>query len=283
MDPIAVSGQTLLFPVIGHPVRQVRAPTVFNALFAQAGIDALCVGLDIPPDAVVATCRALLQSPSVGGVLVTVPFKKTLAQAADALGPAAAQVGAVNALRRVADGRIEGDLFDGLGFVRGLQAAGHPVAGRKLLLLGAGGAGSAIAAALAQAGIGELAIFDPNTASVADLVARLQPHHPGTVFRSTTQPAAESCEIVVNASPLGLKPTDALPLDPAQFAAGTLVCDVIMEPATTRFLHAAIARGLPVHGGAAMLDHQTPAYLSFFGLEALAGRAQALLASAPRA
>jgi shikimate dehydrogenase len=131
MDSLPLSGRTLLFPVIGHPVRQVRAPAVFNALFAQAGIDALCVGLDLAPHAVVATCRALLQSPSVGGLLVTVPFKKTLAQAADRLGPAAGQVGAVNALRRAADGGIEGDLFDGLGFVRGMQAATPPSPARS--------------------------------------------------------------------------------------------------------------------------------------------------------
>src|SRR3954465_1149137 len=104
----SVSGKTLLFPVVGHPVAQVRAPAVFNALFAQAGIDALAFGLDLPPDSVAATVRGLLASRSVGGILVTVPYKKILANVADRLGVDATQVGALNALRRGADGAIEG-------------------------------------------------------------------------------------------------------------------------------------------------------------------------------
>lgn len=120
-----ITGNTLLFPLVRHPIAQVRAPEVFDALFDKAGVDALCLGLDLPPQDVVAACRLLLASPNVGGMLVTVPYEKVLADAADRLGMAAAHVGAVNALRRCADGKIEGDLFDGHGFVRGLQAAGH--------------------------------------------------------------------------------------------------------------------------------------------------------------
>jgi shikimate dehydrogenase len=267
-----VSGKTLLFPVVGHPAAQVRAPSVFNALFAQAGIDAVCFGLDLPPERVIATCTGLLESPNVGGLLVTVPYKKTLAQLPARLGSAASRTGAVNALRRAGDGRVEGDLFDGLGFVQGLLAAGHSVAGRRVLLLGAGGAGFAIAAALADAGVGLLAVYDPVLASVDALVGRLQPHSPGTVFRRQSLPQPEDFDIVINASPVGLQPLDPLPLDPQRIAPGTLVCDIIMKPETTPLLKAAIARGLPVHRGRAMLDHQIPAYLTFFGFAELAQR-----------
>lgn len=268
----AVSGKTLLFPVVGHPVAQVRAPAVFNALFAQAGIDAVCFGLDLAPERVIGTCCALLESPNVGGLLVTVPYKKTLAQLPTRLGPAASRTGAVNALRRGADGRIEGDLFDGLGFVHGLRAADHPVEGQRVLLLGAGGAGFAIAAALAEAGVGLLAVYDPVLDSVDALLGRLQPAYPGTMFRRQSLPQPEDFDVVINASPLGLKPLDPMPLDPQRIAPGTLVCDIIMEPATTPLLQAAIARGLPVHRGHAMLDQQIPAYLSFFGFAELAQR-----------
>lgn len=266
----ALSGRTLLFPVVGHPVAQVRAPAVFNALFARARMDAVCFGLDLPPDRVIDTVAGLLQSPNVGGILVTVPYKKTLAAVAARLGPAATVTGAVNALRRAPDGAVEADLFDGLGFARGLAAAGHAVAGRRVLLLGAGGAGTAIAAALAQEGVALLAVHDPVAASMDDLIARLQPAYPATLFRRQSLPQPEDFDIVVNASPLGLQPLDALPLDPQRIAPGTLVCDIIMEPATTPLLKAAIARGLPVHRGRAMLDQQVPSYLSFFGLQQLA-------------
>jgi shikimate dehydrogenase len=265
-----LTGRTLLFPVVGHPAAQVRAPAVFNALFKRSGLDAVCFGLDLPPDRVVATVAGLLQSPNVGGVLVTVPYKKTLADLATRLGRAATATGAVNALRRAADGTIEGDLFDGLGFVRGLAAAGHPVAGRRVLLLGAGGAGSAIAAALAESGASLLAVHDPRLAAMDHLIARLQCAHPATLFRRQSLPQPEDFDIVVNASPLGLHALDPLPVDPQRIAAGTLVCDIIMEPETTPLLKAALARGLPVHRGRAMLDQQVPSYLAFFGLPALA-------------
>jgi shikimate dehydrogenase len=275
MSAPPLSGNTRLFPVIGHPVAQVRAPAVFNPLFAQAGEDAACFGLDLPSHAVVEGARALLQSRSVAGLLVTVPFKKTLAVLADRLGPAAARAGAVNALRRASDGAIEGDLFDGLGFLKGLQAAGHEIEGRRVLLLGAGGAGSAIAATLASAGVAVIGVYDPSTAAAEALASRLaapeQEAHEAKL-RVLSQPQPSGFDMVVNATPLGLKPHDPLPLSPEAIAPGTLVCDIIMEPQTTAFIAAAQAQGLPVHRGRAMLDHQVPAYLAFFGMGALAAR-----------
>ena len=269
---LGISGTTRLFPVVGHPAAQVRAPTVFNALFAQAGIDAVAFGLDLPPDSVVAGCAALLASPNVGGLLVTVPYKKTLHAIAQRVGLDARLVGAVNALRRDADGAIAGDLFDGAGFVAGLAAAGHPLRGRNALLLGAGGAGSAIAAQLAQAGVARLALYDPQAGSAKALAAHLQAAFAEVAFEAQPALQADGFDIVINASPLGLKPGDPLPIAPARLASGTLVCDIIMEPATTRLMQAAAQAGLPVHGGRAMLDHQLPAYFSFFGYPELAQR-----------
>ena len=267
-----LSGESLLFPVVGHPVAQVRAPAVFNELFAHAGVAAVSFGLDLPPERAVETCRGLLASPSVGGILVTVPYKKVLSAAADRLGTDARVAGSLNALVRASDGAIEGDLFDGTGFVRGLQAAGHAPAGRKILLLGAGGAGAAIAAKLGASGAALVQVFDPQPGAAGTLAARLQAHYPATSFRPLAAPDAEGCDIVVNASPLGLRPEDPLPIDPACLAPGTLVCDIIMKPATTALLRAAQDRGLPVHRGRAMLDHQVPAYLAFFGFADLARR-----------
>ncbi|MBA2961660.1 MULTISPECIES: shikimate dehydrogenase family protein [Ramlibacter] len=269
-----LSGESLLFPVIGHPVAQVRAPLVFNDLFARAGIAAVSFGLALPPERVVETCRALLASSSVGGLLVTVPYKKVLCAAADRLGADARVAGSLNALRRGPDGTFEGDLFDGTGFVRGLHAAGHLPAGRNILLLGAGGAGAAIAAKLGAAGAALVKVFDPQAGSAETLAARLREHYPGTGFRVEAAPDAQGCDIVINASPLGLRPEDPLPLDPARLAPGTLVCDIIMKPATTALLRAAQERGLPVHRGGAMLDHQVPAYLEFFGFADLARRVE---------
>jgi shikimate dehydrogenase len=272
-----VTGKTLLFPVVGSPVSQVKAPTVFNALFARAGVNALVVPLELPAQGVIAACRALLQSPSVGGLLVTVPYKKTLFDLVDQPGDEAQVVGAVNAIRRAPDGSLVGDLFDGQGFVSGLKAAGHDAIGKSILVLGAGGAGAAIAAALAATGVGSLSIFDPNSAQAGTLAQILQRRYPQCIVKAIQMPIAAQCDIVVNATPLGMKPTDPLPIDPALLDAATLVADVIMEPATTRLLQLAAERGLATHPGQPMLDYQVPAYLEFFGLDEAAQLASSLL------
>jgi shikimate dehydrogenase len=265
-----ITGRTRLFPVVGDPVGQVRAPAIFNTLFARAQADALVLPLALPAHCVVQACRALLESSSIGGLLVTVPYKKTLFGLVDRAGRQACQVGAVNAIRRADDGALVGDLFDGLGFVRGLRAAGHDPAGARVLLVGTGGAGSAIAAALMEAGIGALALFDVDrhrALALADTLRRAGLHGPVDVPGT---PGAAGCDIVVNATPLGMQPMDALPIDPDTLDAGALVADVIMTPADTRLLQAARERGCRTHAGRPMLDHQVPSYLDFFGLEDVA-------------
>lgn len=272
MQSPSISGRTLTFPIVGHPVAHVRAPVVFNRLFAEAGLNCACVALDLPAETVQAACRALLASPSVGGLLVTVPYKKALAGIADTLGDEARRTGAVNALRREADGRIHGDLLDGLGFVGGLRAAGCDPRGKRFLLAGAGGAGSAIASALAGAGASELRIFDSAPGLAAELAQRLAPEFPATDFHAQQTAQATGTEVVINATPLGLHAGDPLPLPVEPLAPGTLVCDIIMEPQTTPLMATAAARGLPVLGGRPMLDHQSAAYLAFFGFDEAARR-----------
>jgi shikimate dehydrogenase len=280
-----VNGRTLIFPVIGHPVAQVKAPMVLNALFLGAGVDALVVPLDLPPETVVETCRMLLASPSIGGLLVTVPYKRTLFELVDQPGEAAQLVGAVNALRRSAEGDILGDLFDGVGFLAGFRAAGHDPKGRRIMILGAGGAGSAIAAALKSANPGWIGIFDPDFAQASRLAGLLRSASASLPIEPLRSTSGVSCDVVINATPLGMKVSDALPVDPATFAADTLVVDVIMEPATTALLRRAAVRGLPTHPGRPMLDHQLPAYLDFFQLHSAIELARSSLksgASTPR-
>ena len=273
----AVTGKTLLFPVVGSPVSQVQAPRVFNALFALAGVDALVVPLELPAELVLETCRALLQSSSVGGILVTVPYKQTLFGIVDRAGDEAQLVGGVNAIRRSSDGQLVGNLFDGRGFVLGLRAAGHDPAGQRVLILGAGGAGSAIAAALAAAGADTVTLFDPRPGQADALAASLRTRYADCHIETTPSAIGRGFHVVVNASPLGMKASDPLPIDPVSLDAGTLVADVIMKPAETRLLQLAKERGCPTHPGQPMLDYQVPAYLEFFGLDEVARLAASML------
>ena len=150
---VQLTGATRLYAIVGDPVAQVRSPEVFTARFAADGIDAVLIPVHVPAADFDAIAPALLAIGNVDGVLVTIPFKARIVPHATRLGPAAQCIGAANALRREADGTWTGEMFDGVGFVRGAQHKGERLHGRRVVLFGAGGAGSAIAYALADAGV----------------------------------------------------------------------------------------------------------------------------------
>ncbi|MCB9946979.1 MAG: shikimate dehydrogenase [Rhodospirillaceae bacterium] len=259
-----VDGATRLYAIIGCPIAQARSPAVFNRLFGRLGVPAVLVPVEIAPADLAIGLAGLTAIANLDGIIVTVPHKPRMAALADAVAPMGQRVGAVNALRRRPQGGWLADMFDGRGFVAGLAGRGHAVAGRSALLVGAGGAGSAIAFALAEAGIARLHIRDiaPERAvALARRVADACPH-----LRPTAGPQAEPADIAINATPLGMAAEDPLPLDVQALAPGTLVVDVIMKPARTRLLAQAEARGLPTHAGRHMLDAQVDAIAGFFGL-----------------
>ncbi|MCE2518088.1 MAG: shikimate dehydrogenase, partial [Alphaproteobacteria bacterium] len=139
-----IKGPTKLFGVIADPIDHVRAPMVFNPVFAERGIDAVMVPLHITPDDLELSIRGLAAMPNMGGICVTIPHKMTMARLCDELGLAAQLTGAVNAVR-FEDGRLIGDNFDGEGFTAGLTGEGHSLNGANVVMIGAGGAARAIA------------------------------------------------------------------------------------------------------------------------------------------
>ncbi len=261
---LPVSGRTRLFAVLGDPIAQAKAPALLNPLFAASGVDAVLVPVHAPADRLDEIVRGLKAVANLDGLLVTVPHKLAMCGHADELSTAAALLGSTNALRREPDGRWYGDNFDGAGFVRGLTAAGHPPAGLRVALAGAGGAGLAIAAALLTEGAAALTVTDPDRTRVDALLNRLGPHWPGRVTAAPRPPS--DTDLAVNATPLGLTPTDPLPFDPTPLAPGTLVADIIMTPAETPLLRTATTLGLPTHPGLPMLTEQLPLYRTFFRL-----------------
>jgi shikimate dehydrogenase len=265
MTGTSISGTTRLYVVLGDPVAQVRSPALLNPLFARLGIDAVLVPVHARPGHLEQIVRGLRCVGNLDGIFVTVPHKAAVLALADRCSPAVRIAGSANALRREPDGGWYAENFDGSGFVTGLEAAGHHPAGRRVALVGAGGAGSAIAAALLAAGVDRLAVCDPDTGKLAGLRSRLDTHWPGRTLTST-EPHLAGADIVVNATPLGLRPDDPLPLRPDLLPAGCVVADVIMQPRQTRLLVEAAALGHPVHHGMHMLDGQVDAYRAFFGL-----------------
>lgn len=260
-----ITGRTRLFAVLGDPVRQVRAPEMLNPVFAELDLDAVLVPVHAPVRHLREVVRGLQCAGNVDGLLVTVPHKAAVLDFAEVHSPAARLAGGANALRRGADGRWYAENFDGAGFVAGLTAAGHPPAGKRVTLVGAGGAGGAIAAALVLADVAGLDLVDVDQGRVETILDRLSEVGAGRV-RGASTPVGDAADLVVNATPLGLREDDPMPFDPTLLAQGTVVADIIMTPRETRLLRAASAHGLPIHHGAPMLREQLRMYREFFNL-----------------
>ncbi|QCX80464.1 Shikimate dehydrogenase [Streptomyces sp. YIM 121038] len=260
-----ITGTTRLYAVLGDPVAQVQSPALMNPLFARLGRDAVLVPVHARPPHLEAVVRGLRRIDNLDGMFVTVPHKAAVRALADRRGPTVDIVGSANVLRREADGGWLAENFDGSGFVTGLVAAGHEPKGAHVALVGTGGAGSAIAAALLAAGVDRLSAYDTDTARLGALVARLDAHWPGRV-RALTGPHPRGADIAVNATPLGLRPDDPLPFPPDSLRPGGVVADIVMKPRETRLLREAAALGHPVHHGIHMLEGQLDAYQAFFGL-----------------
>lgn len=266
---VTVRGTTELLFVVADPVAQLKAPEAFNLVFARCGVDAVVVPAQVPGARLAGFVREALALGNTRGLLVSIPHKTPLMGLLERFDRVAQAAGAVNAVRRGADGALEGALFDGAGFVGALRQHEVTCAGRRVLLLGAGGAGLAIASALGDAGLSELAVYDAQAARAAQLAERVATHstHPVQVADSA-DPAG--FDIVVNATPLGLKPGDPLPLDPLRLERRATVMDILMTREPTALLRACRERGITAHPGHEMLIQQMPAYFDFFGYADLA-------------
>ena len=266
---MSISGSTRVFLILGDPVVQVRAPLTFNHLFRRHGVDAVMVPAEVPAGQSVGFIRSVLQARNIDGLALTIPHKSDVVPALDRCDRLGRVAGAVNGVRRAADGAIEGALFDGIGFVRALDHFGLAPRGRRVLLVGAGGAGLAIAASLAERRVASLRVVDVAAARAAEAAARVRAAFDIDVASGTDSDPA-GFDLVVNATPLGLRPSDPLPFDVARLDATSAVIDILMKTEPTPLLRACRERGITAHPGDEMLLQQMPDYLSFFGFDTIA-------------
>ncbi len=260
-----VTGRTRLYAIIGDPIEQVKSPETLNPLMAAAGTAAILVPVQIAPDQLETAIRGLKAVGNLDGIIITVPHKMRMLAHVDDVLPTGRRVGAINAARREPDGRWVGDNFDGKGFVAALRKHGHDPKGKRALLVGAGGAGSAIGIALAEAGVARLTIADLDRAKAgrrARGVAEVFPAAGAAVGAAD----ATGCELVVNATPIGMAPGDPSPIDPAGFEPGMVVADVITLAHDTPVLAAARQRGCAVMGGRPMTEAQADEMGRFLGM-----------------
>jgi shikimate dehydrogenase len=260
-----INGHTELIAHIGDPTHSFKSPQIYNPYFEQAGINAVVVPMGCRAADYPAYLKAVFSLTNIRGALITMPHKVTTVGLLDEVTPAVRVAGACNAVRRLPDGRLLGDMFDGAGFVRGVQRKGLNLRGARVLVVGTGGVGCAIAASLAGEGVGHMTLFDLNPQAADDLAQRLKQHHPDIEVRTGSNDPA-GFDLVVNATPMGMNEGDPLPMDMSRIAPDTFVGEVVMRTEMTAFLQAARARGCRVQVGSDMLFEQIPAYLEFFGL-----------------
>jgi shikimate dehydrogenase len=262
-----IRGTTELVAHIGYPTPTFKSPMIYNPYFEQAGIDAVVVPMSCEAEHYPAFLKSIFTLTNIRGAIVTMPHKVGTVGLLDEATTAVKIAGSCNAVRRVPDGRLQGDLFDGEGFVRGVRRKGCRLEGARALVVGCGGVGSAIAASLAAAGVGALTLFDSRPDSARGLAQRLAAHYPAVEVKSGSKDPAGH-DLVVNATPLGMNAGDPLPMDVERISSGTFVGEVVLKEEMTPFLEAVRRRGCRYQVGADMLFEQIPAYLEFFGFPA---------------
>jgi shikimate dehydrogenase len=254
-----LSGETRLYVIVGDPVGQTKSPAGLTAEFAARKVDAVCVPVHVRAEDFDAFVAAAKRVHNLDGIVVTIPHKFAALRHCDEVSERAGVLGSVNVLYRVTDGRWRGDMTDGVAMAAALEKAGCELEARRALLVGAGGAGSAVALALLEAGVAMLAIAEVDAQRRDGLIARLAARYPGKVSAGTmTASGADPAgfDLVVNATPVGMAPDDPLPVDAARLDPAACVADLITRPAVTPLLEAARRHGCRVVTGADMFAVQ---------------------------
>ena len=237
--------------VIGHPVRHSLSPLIHNAAFRALDLDWVFIAFDVPPGRA-PTAASAARDLGLAGLSVTMPHKADILPALDRVTPTADALGAVNTVISEGGGQLLGDNTDGAGFLDALRDdEGFDPAGRRCLVVGAGGAARAVVLALADAGAADIGIVN-RTPARAEAAAALAPG----VARATTVDAADGAELIVNATPQGMAGDGALAVPSTALGRGQLVVDLVYHPAVTPLVAAARAQGANATNGLGMLIHQ---------------------------
>ena len=262
-----INGSTKLIAHLGYPTTTFKAPMIYNPWFEKQGINAVVMPMGVTSDRFADAFAEITRFTNFHGALITMPHKVAVVDLLDEVSKPVKVAGSCNAVRRTEDGKLIGDMFDGEGFVRGVSSNGGVVRRKKVLVVGSGGVGSAIAASAAAAGAAMIMLYDVNQTAMNALADRLRRNYPELVVDAGSNDPS-GFDIVINATPLGMKAGDPMPLDVDKLSPATFVGEVVMKQETTAFLAAARARGCKTQVGVDMLFEQIPAYLEFFGFPA---------------
>ena len=254
-----ISGSTRLLAVIGQPVAHSLSPRMHNASFGADGLDFVYVSLEVDPDELPAAVRGMAAL-KFRGFNITMPHKQAMVGLVDELDEGARVSRAVNTVVIDEDSRLHGYNTDGGGMVEACREAGIRVPGRRVLLLGAGGAAASIALALGREGADELRLVNRSEGRAEELSRGLREAGVKGIKIYAAEAlgeAAEDADVIVNATPLGMRDGDPLPIPEEYLHEGKAICDAVYRPGgQTTLVRAASERGARVVAGERMLLHQ---------------------------
>lgn len=258
---VRLSGETHLFPIVGDPIAQVKSPGLLSQIMADRGKNGLVVPAHVTPDALKELITALRSVQNVKGIVVTVPHKSAVLDLCDHPSERAKLIGSVNVMRRSPDGGWAGDNTDGQGYMDGVAACGFDIAGKRALLVGVGGAGSAVAYEILQRGARFLAVHDLDDARRMATIAKLESLFPGRVGSGSTDPSGY--EFVANVTPVGMRDDDPLPIEAEKLTGQEFVADAITKPEVTPLLKVARSKGCNTMPGLGMFNAQADILVDF--------------------
>lgn len=258
-----INGRTRLYGIVGDPIEQVRSPEMVTYEMHSRQINAVLLPIHVRVDEFDTTISHILGIQNLDGLIFTIPFKARAMRLAQHVGPQARTVDAINALARRPDGQWAGEIFDGLGCVEGFRRRGYSLTDKSVMLIGLGGAGSAICAAVAAEQPRAMRIFDLDASRCERMAAAVRRISPSTQVVIGT-PTVQDMDVLLNASPVGMLGDLRLPIEADSFPAELTVFDAIVTPEQTPLLALAERCGCPVVRGREMMRGQISRMVDYF-------------------
>jgi shikimate dehydrogenase len=261
---LVLNGATAVYFIVGDPIAQVQSPERMTRAFQRNGANAVVVPAHVKRDNLSDFLGAASRAMNVLGFLVTVPHKISATKFCTRRSKRSELLSSVNVIRRARDGGWYGDMLDGVGFVSGAGREGYSFAKKRTLVAGAGGAGTAIAAAIAAEG-GIVSLYDPDPGQLSRSLAQL--NSSGELVEPTSSGLIRGYDAIVNASPVGMS-DDRAPFDLSELSASTFVGDVVTAPSETLIIREAKKKGCKTLAGRQMYEAVQHLMLNFFLEEA---------------
>ena len=262
-------GSTKIYGCIADPIDHVRAPTIFTSIFKEKNIDAVLIPIHINKDNLENVITSLKSVKNFKGMTVTIPHKTSVADLCDYLEPDAEFTQSVNWIKFDKNRKLIGNNFDGQGFVEGFKSQKFSIKNKKICLFGAGGAGVSIACSLAKEQMKSLKIINRNFNKANELKIKINAIDKDLfieVVNHKDQYLLNDCDIIINATSLGLHKNDSLPFDVSKTSPETVIADIIMQPLETELLKQAKKLGRSVHYGKYMIESQIDLVGNFLDL-----------------